>query len=140
MKAQHMKTQQNSTTTPGGTVPDDAGCLPGRLSGLPASPDPMAATSPALPAGRVLPLYIRVAQWVMSLGRPVSRDEIAGYFGITARRGGDIMLYIDNAGARLIESERFLITGAHGREVALMRVTMVWPELYTPSRAGRPRG
>ncbi|ELV2845691.1 CaiF/GrlA family transcriptional regulator [Enterobacter cloacae] len=100
----------------------------------------MAITSPALRAGRQLPQYLRVAQWVMSLGRPVSRDEIAGYFGITARRAGDIMLYIDNAGARLIESERFLITGAHGREVALMRVTMVWPELYTPSRAGRPRG
>src|SRR5690606_9987049 len=99
--------------------------LTARLSNRPASPDPMAITSPALPAGRVLPLYIRVAQWAMSLGRPVSRDEIAGHFGTTARRAGDIMLYIDNAGARLIESERFLITGAHGREVALMRVTMV---------------
>jgi len=115
--------------------------LTARLSNRPASPDPMAITSPALPAGRVLPLYIRVAQWAMSLGRPVSRDEVAQAFSTTSRRAADIMLYINGPGARVIESERLLVAKeGGGRASALMRVTMVWPERYTPSRAGRPRG
>lgn len=123
-----------------GVSPVEPGCLPGRLSTRPASPDPMADTSPALPCGRMLPLYLRVAQWAMALGRPVSRDDIAREFGSSARRAGDMMLYINGTGAHLVESARFLAKPASGREVALIRVTMVWPELYTPSRPGRPRG
>lgn len=114
---------------------------PARLSNRPASADPAATTCPALPAGRQFPLYIRIAQWAMALGRPVSRDEVAQAFSTTSRRAADIMLYINGPGARVIESERLLVAKeGGGRASALMRVTMVWPERYTPSRAGRPRG
>lgn len=148
---QDVQAVQDARTYPGGEqdpapAPDrqaarDTGCPPARLSARPASPDPMSSTSPALPQGRVLPLYIRVAQWIMALGRPVSRDEIARQFGSTPRRSADMMFYMITTGAHLVEAERFLSKKeGRGRHTALIRVTMVWPELYTPSRPGRPRG
>lgn len=135
-----LKTSPDEPGLHAAVGPDGARCAegqPSRLSDRPASPDPMAGAS-SLRSGQALPLYIRVAQWAMARARPVSRDDISREFRTSARRAGDIMLYIANEGRHCVESERLLVRGSAGRDVALMRVTMVWPECYESPRSGRP--
>jgi hypothetical protein len=88
---------------------------------------------------RLLPLYIRVAQWAMECGCLITREDIARAFRTTPRRAGDIMLYIHGPGAGLIESQRYLSREGGGREVAFLRVTEVRADQYVPPRGGRPK-
>ncbi|HGY1772654.1 TPA: CaiF/GrlA family transcriptional regulator [Klebsiella aerogenes] len=85
-----------------------------------------------------LPLYLRVALWVLVQGRGVTRDEIAEEFRISVRQAGDLMLYISTSGSKYVDATRTTLRGPGRGMQAVLEVAAVHTSRYVQRRTGRP--
>lgn len=90
---------------------------------------------------RSLPLWLRVAQWCLQLGRPATRLAIAQAFGITLRQASDIMLYITARRQDVVSARRVVKVSAGGIRTATLEVSAIredkLPQRGAVSRPGR---
>lgn len=109
-----------------------AGHLPGE--------DPEEQTGTDRPCqAEALPVYLRVALWVLVQGRGVTRDEIAEEFRISVRQAGDLMLYISTSGSKYVDATRTTLRGPGRGMQAVLKVAAVHTSRYVQRRTGRPK-
>ncbi|WP_080357828.1 CaiF/GrlA family transcriptional regulator [Yersinia enterocolitica] len=72
-----------------------------------------------------VPLWLAVANWAFRLGKPVTRDDIASIFHISARRAADVMTYITCRHQDVVRMKKEIIRVGSGRRMATFLVMSV---------------
>ncbi|MFZ5274870.1 CaiF/GrlA family transcriptional regulator [Enterobacter asburiae] len=95
-------------------------------------------TLPANLAGAAFPsLWLAVASWALCAGRPVTREDVAQAFCISARRAADVITYLVDSRADVVTCEREVVRVGSGHRVGLLRVTAVACPLPAPVKASK---
>ncbi|MEI9746123.1 CaiF/GrlA family transcriptional regulator [Enterobacter ludwigii] len=130
----------------GATRPDggafalpDSNLTPGIVSGRQSNHGSW--TLPASLAGSGIDsLWLAVATWALRAGRPVTREDVAQAFRISARRAADVITYLLDTRSDVVTCEREVVRVGSGHRVGLVRVTAVTPVTPSPARAtDKPR-
>ncbi|MFZ4170077.1 CaiF/GrlA family transcriptional regulator [Enterobacter ludwigii] len=96
-------------------------------------------TLPASLAGSgVNSLWLAVATWALRAGRPVTREDVAQAFRISARRAADVITYLLDTRSDVVTCEREVIRVGSGHRVGLLRVTAVADATAVPSPGRAP--
>jgi len=116
---------------PAGDVPDGAGTAmlhatrgctvhPGRQSnhGDWTLPPDLSGEGPTS-------LWLAVATWALRAGRPVTREDVAQAFRISARRAADIITYLATTRADVVTCRREVVRVGSGHRVGFLQVTHI---------------
>ncbi|MEG5532077.1 CaiF/GrlA family transcriptional regulator [Enterobacter ludwigii] len=96
-------------------------------------------TLPASLAGSgVSSLWLAVATWALRAGRPVTREDVAQAFRISARRAADVITYLLDTRSDVVTCEREVIRVGSGHRVGLLRVTAVADATAVPPPGRAP--
>lgn len=89
-----------------------------------------------------MPLYMQVAWWIFLRGNPATVRDVSEAFHISARRVGDVFLYLN--GIDHIDCQRLWVPSPHGGSCRALVVSGVSPTPSPKKRDGisqrRPQG